>query len=259
VNAVVKVTLVDKMGSPKMVFDYLRYLTWPRDLEDRLGRVPTVEEMFELIIDRQYTPVLEHIAYTFLLEDMSMVVSREFLKHRLSSHMGRSSRGFMKSWKPTYVTPEPIKENPEAEKIFSEVIESAVEGFGKLKKLGIKQDDARFVLPMASHCAYLWTVNANSLMNFFGLRLCPRAYREIQQMAQQMYDAVYKEHPELWKFVGCRGVQHRLCPENEARNLSAPNCPYREPGSENYIPTKSEVGAPIPPRRRWTPVKWDSI
>ncbi len=253
----VKVTLVDHMGSPKLVFDYLKYLTWPGDLEKTLGRLPTVDEMMELVIDRQYTPVLEHIAYTFLLEDMSMVISREFLEHRLSSHMGRSSRGFMKSWKPTYVTPEPIKKDREAARVFDSIVESAVEGYGKLKKLGVKQDDARFVLPMASHCAYLWTINSNSLMNYFGLRLCPRAYREIQQMAQQIYDEVHKLHPELWKHVGCRGVQHRLCPENEARELSAPNCPFRERGGENYIPTKDSVGEPIPPRRRWVPVKWE--
>lgn len=253
----VKVTLVDHMGSPKLVFDYLRYLTWPKDLEDRLGRVPSVEEMMELCVDRQYTPVLEHIAYTFLLEDMSMVISREFLEHRLSSHMGRSSRGFMKSWKPTYVTPGPIRENKEAKAVFEGIVETAVEGYGKLKKLGVKQDDARFALSMASHCAYLWTINANSLMNFLGLRLCPRSYREIQQMAQQIYDEVHKLHPELWRFIGCRGIQHRLCPENEARELSAPNCPFRDKSSDVYIPTKDAVGEPIPPRLRWIPVKWE--
>ncbi|MBI4361600.1 MAG: FAD-dependent thymidylate synthase [Euryarchaeota archaeon] len=253
----VKVTLVDHMGSPQLVFDYLRYLTWPRDLEERLGRVPRVEEMMELIVDRQYTPVLEHIAYTFLLEDMSMAISREFLEHRMASHMGRSSRGFQKGWKPTYVVPGAIQKDPKAKKLYSRIIEESVEGFGELRKMGVKQDDARFALPFGTHCAYLWTINATSLMNFLGLRLCPRAYREVQDMAQQVYDLVRKLHPDLWKFAGCRGVQHRLCPENEARDLSAKNCPFLDPQSDRYIPTKDAVGEPIPPRRRWVPVKWD--
>lgn len=252
----VKVKLLDyTKNGPKLVYDYLKYLSYPEDLEKKLARPPTVEEMMELIIVRGYTTVLEHINFTFLIEDMSMTVSREFLEHRLASHLGKSSRGFMKDWKFSYTVPARISKVGLG-KMFRGAMNSADETFGKLTAAGIKKDDARLVLPLATHCSYLWTINANALINFLGLRLCPRSYIEIQQMAEQTYAQCLEVMPELFKFVGCRGVTMRLCPEGAARNSKSVPCPYKDPNSDVFIPTREDVGMPIPPRRSWIPVEW---
>lgn len=252
----VKVKLLDyTRNGPKLVYDYLKYLSYPEDLEKKLGKPPNVEEMMELIIDRGYTTVLEHINFTFLIEDMSMTVSREFLEHRLASHLGKSSRGFMKDWKFSYTIPERISKAG-VKNAFVEAMSAADETYGKLTVAGIKRDDARLVLPLATHCSYLWTINANSLVNFLGLRLCPRSYIEIQQMAEQVYKQCLGVMPELFKFVGCRGVNMRLCPEGAARNSKSVPCPYKDEMSDVFIPTREDVGKLIPSRRRWIPVKW---
>jgi len=79
---------------------------------------------------------------------------------------------------------------------------------------------------------YILTINARSLINFFGLRLCVRASPEIREIAEQMLKYCREVAPEIFHFVGCRGVNMGVCPEGKAR---PDNCPYR-----SKIPLKEE-------------------
>jgi thymidylate synthase (FAD) len=58
------------------------------------------------------------------------------------------------------------------------------------------------------------TMNARSLMNFFGLRCCSRAQWEIRDVARQMVALVYPVAPHLFAKAGPPCVAGK-CPEGK--------------------------------------------
>ncbi len=198
------------------------------------------EEVVRMVVENDYSSVLEHIVFTFDISGISVAISRELLEHRIASHTARSTR-YHDERNFDYVIPPPIRNDPEMVEIFKEAMECArkhyeeifdrmvEKGYGKEKA----REVARYVLPMATHTHYVWTINARSLINFLGLRLCKRAAPEIRELAQKIYDIVVKVYPEIFENVGCRGYNLGLCPENEARPK---DCPYKD-----RIPLKKDV------------------
>ena len=216
----------------KLVAESCRVSGIPENLSD--------EEIVRMVVENDYTSAIEHIYFTFDISEISIALSRELLEHRIASHTARSTRyNIEKDF--GYVIPPPIREDEELVKIFKEAMESArqyyIKIYEKMIEKGYSKSEAlevsRYVLPMATHTHYVWTINARSLINFLGLRLCKRAAPEIRELAQKIYDIVVEIYPEIFKDIGCRGYNLGLCPENEARPK---DCPYRE-----RIPTKKEV------------------
>ncbi len=193
-------------------------------------------EIVRMIVENDYMSAIEHISFTFDLSEMSIAASREFLEHRISSHTGRSTRyneegGF------GYYIPKEIKNNTEALNEFKEIMESANQAYMRLKDLGVKREGRRYVLPMAMHCRYLWTVNARSLVNFLGLRLCVRAAPELRELAKKLHSIASEIYPEIFEGIDCRGRILGVCPENAVREGFP--CPYKK--GKNRVPTKAEV------------------
>lgn len=201
----------------------------PPGLKDR--------EIVRMIVENDYSSALEHISFTFELSGISLALSRELLEHRITSHTGRSTRyneeeGF------GYYAPKEIARNPEAAKMFKKAMEDANKYYLQLKKLGVKKEGRRYVLPLAAHCTYVWTANARSLINFLSLRLCVRAAPEIKELAGEIKKIVLKLYPEIFASIECRGITLGVCPENEVRK-SFPACPYAK--GKKRIPTKQEI------------------
>jgi len=198
------------------------------------------EEVVRMVVENDYGSVLEHIVFTFDVSEISVALSRELLEHRIASHTARSTR-YHDEREFGYVIPPPIRDDKEIVDLFREAMESARESyikiFERMVEKGYSRSDARevarYVLPMATHTHYVWTINARSLINFLGLRLCKRASPEIRELAQKIYDIVVEIYPEIFRNVGCRGYNLGLCPENEARPK---DCPYKK-----LIPLKRDV------------------
>ncbi len=198
------------------------------------------EEVVRMVVENDYSSVLEHIVFTFDVSEISVALSRELLEHRIASHTARSTR-YHDERNFGYVIPPPIRNDPELVELFKQAMECAREYYTKIFDRMIEKgyskekarEVARYVLPMATHTHYVWTINARSLINFLGLRLCKRAAPEIRELAQKIYDIVVKIYPEIFENIGCRGYNLGLCPENEARPK---DCPYAK-----IIPIKNEI------------------
>jgi len=216
----------------KLVAESCRVSGIPENMKD--------EEIVKMIVENNYTSAIEHIYFTFDISEISIAISRELLEHRIASHTARSTRyNIEKDF--GYVIPSIIKDDPELIEMFKEAIETArkkyMEIYNKMIEKGYSKSEAlevaRYLLPMATHTRYIWTINARSLINFLGLRLCKRAAPEMRELAQKIYDIVVNIYPEIFKDIGCRGYTLGLCPENNARPK---DCPFI-----NKIPTKMEI------------------
>ena len=219
------------MKAPKV--ELLSYY-YPKEVMKQVLKISDGREVpIEVIVKRDYSSVLEHIVFTFKIT-CSVAISRELLEHRIASHTARSTRYCDESEFNIILPPFQslgVKSGRNIELIFEDVVSVTRQWYKVLEQL-YGREIARYVLPLATETQYILTVNARSLINFFGLRLCVRASPEIREIAEQMLKYCREIAPEIFNFVRCRGVNMGVCPEGKAR---PDNCPYKD-----LIPVKKE-------------------
>lgn len=143
-------------------------------------------------IKQGHESMLEHPCATFLITGVSRAESHQHVRHRIASYSQQSQR-YVDENNFSFVTPPAIASNNEANKLYQEFMEQAKETYGALRNLNIKKEDARFVLPNATHTHFVTTMNFRSLRNFLKLRTEPGAQWEIKYVANCMLKIV-KEH-----------------------------------------------------------------
>ena len=136
------------------------------------------------------------------------------MRHRIASYTQQSQR-YVKFDELDVVVPSKIKENIAARSVFDEAIRKSGETYQKLLDLKIAPEDARFCFPNAAKTNVMVTMNARSLMNFFGLRCCKRAQWEIHEMAYRMLVLVKDKAPVVFEKAGASCMQKGYCTEGE--------------------------------------------
>jgi thymidylate synthase (FAD) len=89
--------------------------------------------------------------------------------------------------------PEAIKNNPTALEEFTKSMEDASVLYKKLLSLGIKKEDARFILPNSCHTSIIVTANFREWRHIIQLRSRPSAQWEFRQVVEKIRD-ILKEH-----------------------------------------------------------------
>ncbi len=155
---------------------------------------------------------LGHLSFTFAIEGISRACSHQLVRHRVASFSQQSQRYIqVKKLGGHVITPPIIEEK--GKEYFDSFITEASEAYTKLVDAGVPREDARFVLPNATETSLLMTMDGQSLMHYFGLRLCTRAQWEVRAMAEEMLKQVRTTEPALFEGVGPYCVQLGKCPE----------------------------------------------
>ena len=143
--------------------------------------------------------VLEFADFTFHIEGVSRALLAQITRHRLASFAVRSQRycsedGF------NFITPNSIEKNKDALLEYQCIMDQTKHAYHKLQKLGVPNEDARFVLPNACETVIEVKMNGRELIHFMNERLCSRAQWEIRKMAQLMKKEVenYNEQCKVY-------------------------------------------------------------
>ena len=179
----------------------------------------------EMLSEIGHESPIEHASFTFGIEGVSRSLLAQITRHRMASFSVKSQR-YVREGSFEYVTPPEIAAEPEAKKIYDEIMAEDQERYDRLaiilKEKHIKTfisegkdektaarlaekkaiEDARFVLPNACETQMVMTMNARSLMNFFKIRCCRRAQWEIRDVANQMLALVSAVAPNIFKNAG---------------------------------------------------------
>lgn len=164
---------------------------------------------------------IEHVSFTFGIEGISRACSHQLVRHRLASYSQQSQR-YVREERFDYVIPPSIKQDPEAVREFTALMDEAQAVYArlteKLARFGITgeaaQQDARFVLPNAAETKIIVTMNARELLHFFRVRTCNRAQWEIRAMAERMLELVKTAAPTIFGRSG-PGCLYAPCPEGK--------------------------------------------
>jgi len=167
------------------------------------------------VIGFGHESVLEHVSFTFRVEGVSRALTHQWVRHRLCSFTQRSQR-YVKEKEISFVMPpmeylfsdvddESNSKLDMARRLIDYSVEVSWKNYLRLLELGVKAEDARFVLPNACETKMVWTANARELRHFFKLRMDLHAQWEIRRMACYMFDLVYNVSPTLFgDFVSLR-------------------------------------------------------
>lgn len=147
-------------------------------------------------IENGHHSVLEHVSFTFRATGLSRATSHQLVRHRIASYSQKSQR-YVSEDNFEYVMPPNVTENEDAAKIFAETMAAINEAYNELRKIGVKKEDARYVLPNACMTHIVFTMNLRSLFNFWILRRHKSAQWEIRELAEQTLNLVLETLPEL--------------------------------------------------------------
>lgn len=203
-------------------------------IDNKDGHVCTDKEIAGLInhlYESGHTSVLEHVKFTFAIDGVSRAESHQHVRHRMASYSQQSQRYVANTGKfrsDNFVTPPSILRNVEASMVYTDTLKYIQDAYNKLKELGIKSEDARYLMPNAAITRFVTSKNCVSLLHFFGLRCCTLAQWEIRNLSNQMLALCKETLPIVFENAGPKCVAAGYCSENKARSCGK-------------YPTKGEV------------------
>lgn len=184
---------------------YLQGNGTPEELVEHAGRVcyrsESKEEPGEFIqgrIREGHESIIEHACLTFEISGISRACSHQLVRHRIASYSQESQR-FVDLSDPEFVVPPSIAEKPAAMKVWDELVGQMKEAYRELRRLGIRKEDARFLLPNATATRIVVTMNLRELRHFFQVRCDRAAQWEIRALAKEMLRLAYQVAPSVFE------------------------------------------------------------
>lgn len=141
--------------------------------------------------------LIEHASVTFEISGISRACSHQLVRHRIASYSQESQR-YVDMRSPEFVVPPSVAEDPEAKAVWDEFMSRVSDTYEHLRQLGVRKEDARFVLPNAVATRIIVTMNFRSLLHLFRLRASPQAQWEIRGVAVRMLELVYPIAPGVF-------------------------------------------------------------
>lgn len=154
------------------------------------------------IIEAGHLSALEHCYATFKVS-CSLLVLLQLTRHRHLSFTVQSSRGSeLHEYSLTGKAP------------IDESIKRAMGAYYSLVEgLDYSYAEAAYVLPKAAHYNLVVTGNFRAWFEYLPKRLCKRASKEHQELAQQIYHELVAKCPEVFGHVkpNCQNCKERKC------------------------------------------------
>ncbi len=137
-----------------------------------------------------------------ILDGYSARVFREFYTHigggptrlQASTRYINYEKGF------GYVTAPRIKNNEEANAIYTKAMDDILTAMQQLEALGMPREDIAMLLPLGMESKVVFRTNLRNLIDMSHQRLCTRAYWEYRQLMQDM-KAALSAYSEEWKYL----------------------------------------------------------
>ncbi len=160
------------------------------------------KKLIKKIMRLGHFSVLEHVSFTFGIEDISRVATHQLVRHRIASFSQRSQRYVKVGKEQGYIIPPAIQNNRELLLKFQKQLSNNHDLYQEMVEKDIPAEDARYILSQAINTSIIFTANARELIHFFRLRCCNRAQWEIRGIAIEMLKMTKKIAPTIFNDAG---------------------------------------------------------
>jgi thymidylate synthase (FAD) len=187
------------------VTKYLRGSGTPEELLEHAGRVcyrsqrrGEAGSFLQARIREGHESIIEHASLTYEISGISRACSHQLVRHRIASYSQESQR-YVDLSDPELVVPPSVAQSPEAMRIWDDLTGRMREAYQDLRELGIRKEDARFLLPNATATRIVVTMNFRELRHFFRIRCERTAQWEIRALAKEMLKLAYPVAPSVFQ------------------------------------------------------------
>lgn len=195
------------------------------DLHSEVYSLPSdkINKFISSLISKGHLSILEHLNFTFAIEDVSRIMTHQLVRHRHFSFAQMSHR-YTKN-------PKMISDSPLAgSKDVTNMEIDCIALYYKLIEDGTNPEDARYVLPGTLTTSIFVTGNLRTWIEFISKRTCMRAQHEINFFALGVHH-YFMKHPVLGAIfktesIGADCVTQRGCPSH---------CPSMFRDREEYL------------------------
>lgn len=164
---------------------------------DKQGK-STEKTFIKMLIKRGHYSVLEHAYATFRISGISRAFTHQLVRHRLCSYTQQSQR-YVDESNFNYIEPGAIRNNPKAHSLFTKFMDNTKRIYSELQRVGIKNEDARFVLPNAVESQIVVTADLREWRHIIELRGSPNAQWEIRNVAIEILKILRKHAPTVFE------------------------------------------------------------
>lgn len=148
-------------------------------------------------IKRGHHSILEHASASFRILGASRSFTHQLVRHRIASFSQQSQR-YVDEAEFNYIVPPDIAGNEAALALYREFIENSRHTYAKFRELGIKKEDARFILPNALESQIVFSANFREFRSVFNLRLDKAAQWEIRRVCLEMLKVLQEKAPSVF-------------------------------------------------------------
>jgi len=188
------------------------YRSFDVGLNPNISKVRTDSQQYHAnILKSAHGSVLEHANCTFAFEDVSRVFTHELVRHRAGMAFSQVSLRYVRLDDLTFWIPDIIADNPEALKVFEEVIAKCEWGQKELARIydidnmtnfhDKKQLTSAFrrVAPIGVATGITTTFNLRSLRWVIQMRTAEVAEVEIRKVFCEVYNIAKEKYPFLFQ------------------------------------------------------------
>ena len=143
--------------------------------------------------------ISEAADFVFLVVDISRAATHQLVRHRIASYWQQSQRHVKPEGVDWFHIPYSIRKNWGVMNKYIKHMNTVGDFYDYLINEGVPMEDARYVLPNATHSTIALKMNARTLDEFFRKRCCNRAQEEIRDLAEDMLLICRGVAPELFK------------------------------------------------------------
>lgn len=176
----------------------------PEEVIEQAGRTcykskigdPTIIQRW---IKSGHNSVIEHALVTFRISQVSRSFTHQLVRHRIGSYSQQSQR-YCDASNFDYIVPDSILNSSDgsALELYDSFMDNVRSMYTLFLSKGIKKEDARQILPNATHTEIVASYNFSSLRNLFKLRLDKHAQEEFRQVANRMLAIVKPIAPNVF-------------------------------------------------------------
>lgn len=203
-GALGSIELLDWMGDDLSIVNAARvsFNSESTELDDR------DKKLIRFLAKHKHWTPFEQNSLKFRVK-LPIYITRQWMKHRTWVFNEISAR--YTKFDSTVYQPEGFREQSQsnrqasilaenidqdaAAKAYEEGVKTAVDTYHKLLELGVCREQARGILPVASHTEFIATVNLRNFMHWYYLRVADGAQWEIQQYAKASLELIGDAFP----------------------------------------------------------------
>lgn len=203
--------LVDasEVGSVKLVSKPCN----PAELLDTALRISGSSMTFAELVHSERPRALEHLNYSFVVEDVTLAGITHFTRHRMQSLIVPFIE--TASCNGRFIVPDSIKQNAQALERYIWLCKYAHDFAKTAAENDILRHHMHYFALSGNLLDIMLTMNARELLLFMQLRMCSRAQWEIRKVAGDMLSLLREEYSVLFNLYGPSCYVQGHCPENK--------------------------------------------